>query len=946
MKPLKLVMSAFGPYRDKVVVDFEHLGSNGIFLITGDTGSGKTTIFDAISFALFGEASGSRRENGTFRSDFASAQVKTFVRLEFEHKNVVYKIERIPRYMRKKVRGEGMTSVGGDATLTYLDQVITGDKNVTDKCIEILAMTASQFKQIVMIAQGEFLELLLAKPKDRASIFRRIFDTGIYKEISDRLKNSYLTKKREYEDLTLSLVGYQESIMLDCEVNLDMESSELLKLLALEIENDQKKEAELVKDKKNRDKQLEEIVKKISEGTIVNASFLELENAQLLFEKLKQEESQFLEKKELVLKNRIIYEQIIPKYKELKKVEVELLEKEEKLKYNQNMHQTIIKNYEKSFLNFQKLELFNCELEELKLLKQDYENKLSVLVQIDQLNNEIEKKSLLRDKLVLQDKKNIFKKFENKKKLELEMKEWKEQLCSLKMKYFSKNQDYLKNYDQFLCSQAGILASTLKENCPCPVCGSLDHPHVAIYDGPVLTKEQLDLEKKIVDELSLQLEEIRLKIQDRELQIKYLDQDLVDVSQENLIAEIQVLKEKISENKIDIINEDFNKIGDFHQIEIDLKCLQEQLGDLYNQVDVGDIQDDISGEIFNLNQEIQKKNLKIEKIRTEYEHQVQEKVKIESILQVLQDDLAKLGEQVIIVRQSYVDSYQTLGYKKEDNYLTIQLEQDEISKLDQEIQHYYDQIHQLDSKIKTLKSVIRNKKIVDIDSLEKEKCQINEKLNCNLLSLKEVQSKLSNNIKIYDKINSVYEKSKKLEKGVMVYKDLSDTANGMIAGKNKLEFEQFVQASYFDRVIESANKRFSCMTEERYQLVRKEEAVKVSDKLGLELEVMDYYTGKKRDIKSLSGGESFKASLSLALGMSDTIQAFSGGVVVDAMFIDEGFGSLDDESLDAAMNAIMMLSQGNRMVGIISHVNQLRTRIDKKIVVRKSRCGSNVSVIL
>ena len=180
----------------------------------------------------------------------------------------------------------------------------------------------------------------------------------------------------------------------------------------------------------------------------------------------------------------------------------------------------------------------------------------------------------------------------------------------------------------------------------------------------------------------------------------------------------------------------------------------------------------------------------------------------------------------------------------------------------------------------------------------------------------------------------------------MIYKDLSDTANGTITGKSKLEFEQYVQASYFDRVLISANKRLKLMTEERYQLLRKEEATKVSDKLGLELEVMDYYTGKKRDIKSLSGGESFKACLSLALGMSDTIQEFSGGVVVDAMFIDEGFGSLDDDSLEQAMNAIMMLSQGNKMIGIISHVNELKARIDKKIVVKKSSSGSNVSLVI
>ena len=180
----------------------------------------------------------------------------------------------------------------------------------------------------------------------------------------------------------------------------------------------------------------------------------------------------------------------------------------------------------------------------------------------------------------------------------------------------------------------------------------------------------------------------------------------------------------------------------------------------------------------------------------------------------------------------------------------------------------------------------------------------------------------------------------------MIYKDLSDTANGTINGKKRIEFEQYVQASYFDRVLIMANKRFSMMTDERYELVRKEESNKISDKLGLELEVMDYFTGKRRGIKSLSGGESFKAALSLALGMRDAIQEFSGGVVVDGMFIDEGFGSLDDESLNQALNAIMMMSKGNKLIGIISHVNELKSRIDKKIVVKKSSNGSSISLVV
>ena len=245
-----------------------------------------------------------------------------------------------------------------------------------------------------------------------------------------------------------------------------------------------------------------------------------------------------------------------------------------------------------------------------------------------------------------------------------------------------------------------------------------------------------------------------------------------------------------------------------------------------------------------------------------------------------------------------------------------------------------------------LEGVIKKRKVVILDSLEDGLNDINKRLEDIDLSLKVINNKISNNKKIFVSLKDVFEKIDKLEKEVMVYKDLSDTANGTISGKNKFEFEQYVQASYFDQVLVAANKRFLYMTDERYLLKRKEESVKISDKLGLELEVMDYYTGKVRDIKSLSGGESFKASLALALGMSDTIQEFAGGVVVDAMFIDEGFGSLDDDSLDQAMNAIMVLGEENRLIGIISHVNELKSRIDKKIVVNKTNQGSSIKIVI
>ena len=316
----------------------------------------------------------------------------------------------------------------------------------------------------------------------------------------------------------------------------------------------------------------------------------------------------------------------------------------------------------------------------------------------------------------------------------------------------------------------------------------------------------------------------------------------------------------------------------------------------------------------------------------------------EYVIKILEKEIDEFKKELEIKNKEYVDSYKKLGYGSEDDYLNIRLTDEKYAEYEDDVNCYDEKIKDLNSQLKALEEFIKDKKRIDISNLECDRDNKNVELSEIELSLKNIHSKINNNKIVYDKLNSVYKNVQSLEKELAIYEDLSNTANGNIKGKNKLEFEQYVQASYFDNVLKSANVRFSYMTDSRYLLARKIESLKISDKLGLELEVIDNYTGKRREITSLSGGESFKASLALALGMSDVIQSYSGGIVVETMFIDEGFGSLDSESLESAMNAIMMLSNNDRLIGIISHVNELKDRIDKKIIVKKSGCGSSVSV--
>ena len=939
MKPIKLVISAFGPYKDKVEIDFSKLGESGIFLITGDTGSGKTTIFDALSFSLFGEASGSRRDNTGFRSDFANDEIETFIKLEFEHKGVLYNLERKPRYKRRKKKGEGVTLVGGDASLTYLDTVVTGDKNVTDKCVEILGMNANQFKQIVMIAQGEFLELLFAKTKDRATIFRHIFDTGIYKDISDSLKDKYLKKKREYEDSCISIKSYINGIQIGRELFGDETVEQVLDILDSEIAKDTKEEEELEEKRNTLFKESSKLIELISKGKIINDSIINLNKAKEDLSILLAKEYIIKEKEDILNKNRSIWDIIMPKYMEFTRLKEDASNKKIKLDSSNKEYNKILKEYEEVLEKYNNIKV---KLEEIQLcnkLINDNLKKMSLLDRLDKLNKEYEE---LNSKLIycrLIEKEGLLDKLNKCKKKEKDINSLRELIIKLKDEYLRDNELYSKHYDMFLSAQAGILAQGLKEGEACPVCGSCNHPNIAKIVDDVLTKEDLDNEKAMLEEKHQQLESYRLELNNRESELVIFKEEIKNIEENVLVREIDDLREKCLDIK-------FNDDYDVKELEFGIQRLSLMITEVKN--DLGDNIDRLSieKEISNKRNLISSLEKEINDIKISYDKALNNKSNIESLCKVLTEDIEIITKNLSNIEKEYINSYQELGYKNEEDYIKIRLEKKELKLLEDEVNNYKEELGNVKNNISNLERIVEGKTLIKLEGYEEELNNVNKEQEEINLSLKNVSSKLSNNKKIFDRLKTVSQKTTKLENEVMIYKDLSDTSNGSIAGKNKLEFEQYVQASYFDRVLVSANKRLKYMTDERYQLIRKEEASKVSDKLGLELEIMDYYTGKKRDIKSLSGGESFKASLCLALGMSDTIQEYSGGVVVDAMFIDEGFGSLDDESLDQAMNAIMMLSQSNKMIGIISHVNELKARIDKKIVVKKSSSGSSVSLIV
>lgn len=887
MKPLKIKISAFGPYKNCIDIDFEKLGESGIFLITGDTGAGKTTIFDSISFALFGEVSGSNRPVPSVRSDFADNDTETFVELEFTHKNKKYKIRRNPAYERTKKRGEGTTKTSADASLEYDDKVISGTKNVDIKIEEILGINSKQFKQISMLAQGEFLKILFAESKDRTEIFRRIFDTDIYNQIAKRLADKTRIAKAELEQLkdyfaiNSSNIVWKDGIqsVQPKDVN-ELFIQEILEKLQQEIKVNSE---QFGKCQEQISKQSDENSKMEKEITAQKDKNDKIDRCQKLQEEQKvlQEKQEDIKQKEILIqKSQEIINKILPKEDKKKELEKEISQKQKVL-------QDISEKIE---LGKKKEEKFKQVLDLLEIIKVQFQKYSELKDGKTELEDKIKKLQVI---IKEQENKKIAS--ENAQKLEAE---W-EKLST----------EVLEKEKEFFREQAGILAEKLKENEPCPVCGSLHHPNLAIKSKSVLTKEELDnlkekeeKSRKILTDATNKVTEINSKIE-------------------------TLIKEFGEKPDVELYNKKYAEISE------KLEKAYNQLNDNYKQIMLKDIViESFEYDIFKekITNKISKEREEFLKLQTQQE---ENKKQIDELLQKQEK-----------AQNDYQNTLKELGFENEEQYKKSVLNNSQIEIFSKEIEKYKTDVTINATKLEEIQKEIKGFEKVDLTAKIQEFNNKKQELENMRKQQMEYHRIFENNNRILVDLQT---NSKKLDSKIKEFtmvEDLSKIANGTVYGKRRIEFEQFVQASYFDMVIIEANKRLLKMTDNRFLLVRKESSERVSDKIGLELEVIDNYNGKRRDVKSLSGGEAFKAALSLALGLSDVIQSYSGGIVVDTMFIDEGFGSLDTESREQAINTLNQLTDNHKLIGIISHVTELKERIDKKVIVTKSTEGSKITI--
>lgn len=901
-------MSAFGPYAGEVKVDFAQLGERGLYLITGDTGAGKTTIFDGITFALYGEASGNNRESDMFRSKYAKEETPTFVELEFQYRNEVYRVRRNPEYLRPAKKGKGLTTEKADAQLEYPDgKIITKSKEVTKAVVELIGLDRGQFTQIAMIAQGDFLKLLFAKTEDRSKIFREIFHTKEYQILQERLKTMSGTLRIEYEQLTKSIQQYKTEIHSDDERK-DNTVEETLQFLACLIEDEKKTILECDHNLECLEEQIAGIQKAIGKA-----------------------ENQKRAEQELVRINEelAVWISRMPEIEEVLKAEEKRQPEREKLALDIAGSEEKLSLYEEAdYILEQKTKAeaqtsaLKKEREDLKEKKEDGTGKLQkikeLLVQYQDLDARCVRLEQEEQK-VKEEKAKVC----NFQKVLVEYRELAKRLKNAQEDYQKGNAESIrirKIFEQmeqnFLDGQAGILAEHLEEGAPCPVCGATHHPNPAKIQESTCTEEELKRIKEKNQKLSDQVFLLSEKAGKTKGQLEEKKKQLEETCKE-LFGEIP---QSISSS-----------------LEERVQCLHMQ-------------ESTINEQRKRANQAIQQKKI----LEDQNEKGESYLKKWDEMLEEKERRYHEMERECAILTERYEKAISVLAYtSKKDALQALEKKKDQKNALDLAYRSAEEQyrttketIQSKTAKIQTLQEQLdgfQDSKYAEL--LEQQQSCMQKKREI-LLKKEKTVTDYQMNKRVENAIQGQFEKLQNVEEQWKMVKALSNTANGNVSGKEKIMLETYIQMSHFNRIIARANTRFMMMSGGQYELKRRETAENLRSQSGLELDVIDHYNGSIRSVRTLSGGESFQASLSLALGLSDEIQSEAGGIQLDAMFIDEGFGSLDEETLDQAVKALLNLADGNRLVGIISHVAELKERIEKQIIVTKQKSdGSTVKLI-
>lgn len=920
MRPITLTMSAFGPYAAKTVIELDKLGTNGLYLITGDTGAGKTTIFDAITYALYGEASGNTRDVNMFRSKYAEPSTPTEVELTFAYAQKIYTVKRNPEYDRPKARGDGYTTEKANAELHYPDgRVVTKLKEVNKAIVDIMGIDRSQFTQIAMIAQGDFLKLLLASTEDRKKIFQKIFRTQCYYQLQERLKQQTGELAKEYDQIGGSIRQYINGIACHPDDVLMLEVDKAKKGELKNTEAVQLVEKLIEQDEAAQQKVLDKIGKLDKQKEAIAAQLAVAENRKTTEEKLEKakenlaRETQRLKTLETEKNKAAAHQPEVQKAVEaIAKLEAQLPEYAEMQK-----KQTERTGLQKALEELAKK--IKTEAETEKKLARSIADLKAEQASLQNAGAAQAAQKAEKERLAEQQKDlaALKKEYAACQKLEAQLKKAQTDYAQKSEESGKKRAEYEHKNKLYLDAQAGILAETLTEGLPCPVCGSLEHPHPAQKPENAPTKQELEICKAKAEEAEKATQAASSKAS------TCIGQ--VDASRETLQAHGQKWLGTDAIEEIERLCSEKQQ-----QTAAALQKAEQQLKEIEKQL----------GRKDELDQLIPQKVDELDQCKNQRGSYETQQAGNMAKLQAAEKRLQELEEKLSYPSEAEANqALQQLREQKEAWGKAIQETKDAHDECAKNLAALKGT---LDGYQKTLQGMEK----VDVQAVLAAQTEADQQKAAWEAQKREIGDRLAVNRPILDNLQPQISQMEKTEKRLQCVQALSDTANGRLSGKEKIMLETYIQMTFFDRIIRRANVRLMVMSGGQYELKRRVNAENNRSQAGLELDVIDHYNGSERSVKTLSGGESFKASLALALGLSDEIQSSAGGIRLDTMFVDEGFGSLDEESLEQAVNALVGLTQGNRLVGIISHVSELKNRIDKQIVVTKEKSGGSKAEIL
>ena len=928
MRPLRLTLSAFGPYAAQTTLDLEKLGKGGLYLITGDTGAGKTTLFDAITYALYDHSSSGIREGSMLRCKYADDKTPTFVELEFEVRGVRYTVRRNPEYQRPKARGEGMTTEKADATLTYPDDrpPVTKAKDVTAAVQKIIGLDYNQFSQIVLIAQGQFTKLLNASTEERSRIFRKLFRTQRYAQLQERLQAeaSALNQQRTAQNAKL------DSLLGGLQFAPDDPDAEALRTLCAQTVPETAL-ALLDALTARQAAALEEA------GTALQATEAQLDTvqqqlgaaaqAQRLAQQLAARQAELAAAKPALDAARAEADRHAGDAVQLDALTAQVTQAQSALAAYDALDTLCRQQTEArdaARLAAAQAHKRRTQLDSLNAALAAAETELAALADADTRLLALQNRSA-----------QLTQRGEALAKLEQRLAD-----CQRQAKAAHKAQESYRAaaaaQDEararrdaleraFLDAQAGLLAESLVEGAPCPVCGSTHHPARALLPHTAPTQTQVEAARQSAAEADRQAQN-------------------ASAAAQSALAAANEAKTSLRRDAETLLPERFTAPEGTVPLTFALmtNVLAEEAAALQTE------QADCAAQCRQADADCRRKA----QLETDRQAKTRQRPALEQAAAEADRSAAAQNASADALEGQIAERRAALPYpRRADAQAALDKLEADRSTLRTGMDTAQRKLKQAEQAVAAAEAAVealtaqqtaaqKDLPACSAEELTAQQAELTAARETLRSREKQLSAQLLPNRKTAAQYRAAAEARQALESRWQWVSALAATAGGTLTSKQKIKLEAYIQMNYLDRILRYANTRLMQMTAGQYELERIG-AENQRSQSGLDLGVIDHYNGTRRSVKTLSGGESFKASLALALGLSDEVQSSAGGIRLDTLFLDEGFGSLDEESLELAIRVLSGLTEGDRLVGIISHVGALKDRIDRQVVVHKARTGGS-----